>query len=40
MLPSWWIDILPKSDQSEINNTLNEIRRRATEYAKSREAKY
>ena len=40
MLPSWWIDILPKSDQSEINNALNEIRMRCTEYAKSREAKY
>ena len=40
MLPSWWIDILPKSDQIEINNTLNDIRMKSTQYAKSREAKY
>jgi hypothetical protein len=40
MLPSWWIDILPKSDRIEINNTLNEIRMKSTQYAKSREAKY
>ena len=24
MIPGWWIEILPKSDQEEIKNTLNE----------------
>ena len=37
MLPQWWVAILPKSDQIEINNTFNDIRMMASEYAKSRE---
>ena len=37
MLPEWWIEILPKSDQKEINNTLNEIRIKSNQYAKKRE---
>ena len=39
MLPKWWIDILPKSDQLEINSTLNDIRMMVGEYAKKRESK-
>ncbi len=37
MLPEWWIEILPKSDQKEINNTLSEIRIKSNQYAKKRE---
>ena len=37
MLPEWWIKILPKSDQEEINNTLNEIKIKSNRYAKKRE---
>jgi hypothetical protein len=37
MLPGWWIEILPKSDQIEIKNTLSEIRIKSDEYAKKRE---
>ena len=37
MLPRWWIEILPKSDQNEIKNTLSEIRIKSDEYAKKRE---
>ena len=37
MLPEWWIEILPKSNQEEINNTLREIKIKSDIYAKKRE---
>ena len=40
MLPGWWIEILPKSDQEEIKNTLNEISLKSSEYAKRKEEKF
>ena len=40
MIPSWWIDILPKSEQKEIKETLNDIKSKSNAYAKRREGKY
>ena len=39
MIPSWWIDILPKSEQKEIKETLIEINSKSNAYAKRREGK-
>ena len=37
MMPKWWIEILPKSDQEEIKSSFNKIMAKSDEYAKKRE---
>jgi len=39
MLPSWWIKLLPKSDQKEINDSFSELKKKAYEYSQRKERK-